>query len=264
MNAAIHHAATAVIDHAATAAIQSIGLRRTLGRGDAATEILHGIDLTIGRGEFCSIMGPSGSGKSTLMYLLGALDRPTAGAVRVDGVDTSRMSEAELAAIRNAKVGFIFQFHYLMPEFSALENVMMPQLKRGVTARAARERASGLLERLGLGGKLGRTPARLSGGEQQRVAVARSLANRPLVVLGDEPTGNLDTKNGESVFELFEELVREEGQTIVVVTHDPRLAARTQRIVRLRDGVVVDDGPPREVLARAEAPVDRRDSEASA
>jgi lipoprotein-releasing system ATP-binding protein len=234
-------------------ALQTIAVRRTLGRGDAATEILHGIDLTIGRGEFCSIMGPSGSGKSTLMYLLGALDRPSAGAVLIDGVDTSRMSEAALAAIRNAKVGFIFQFHYLMPEFTALENVMMPQLKAGASKRAARERAGELLARLGLGGKFGRTPARLSGGEQQRVAVARSLANRPLVVLGDEPTGNLDTKNGEQVFELFAELVRDEHQTIVVVTHDPRLAARTQRIVRLQDGGVVDDGPPREVLARAGA-----------
>jgi ABC-type lipoprotein export system ATPase subunit len=235
----------------ATAALRTVKLSRTLGTGDAATEILHGIDLEIGRGEFCSIMGPSGSGKSTLMYLLGALDRPSAGAVEIDGVDTARLSESGLAAVRNAKVGFIFQFHYLMPEFSALENVMIPQLKKGVPARAARERGRALLARLGLEGKLARPPARLSGGEQQRVAVARSLANRPLVVLGDEPTGNLDTRNGESVFELFEQLVAEEGQTIVVVTHDPRLAARTQRIVRLQDGTVVDDGPPRAVLARA-------------
>jgi ABC-type lipoprotein export system ATPase subunit len=241
-------------------ALQSLALRRTLGRGDAATEILHGIDLTIERGEFCSIMGPSGSGKSTLMYLLGALDRPSAGAVLIDGVDTSRMSEAELAAIRNEKVGFVFQFHYLMPEFTALENVMMPQLKAGVPRRAARERAGDLLARLDLGDKLRRIPARLSGGEQQRVAVARSLANRPLVVLGDEPTGNLDTKNGERVFELFGELVRGEGQTIVVVTHDPRLASRTRRIVRLKDGAVVDDGAPRDVLARA----GERGAEASA
>jgi ABC-type lipoprotein export system ATPase subunit len=235
----------------ATAALRTVALRRTLGKGDAASEILHGIDLEIGRGEFCSIMGPSGSGKSTLMYLLGALDRPSEGAVEVDGVDTARLAESDLAAIRNAKVGFVFQFHYLMPEFTALENVMMPQLKAGAPARRARERARELLARLGLETKLERTPGRLSGGEQQRVAVARSLANRPLVVLGDEPTGNLDTKNGESVFELFEQLVAEEGQTIVVVTHDARLAARTQRIVRLQDGRVVDDGRPRDVLERA-------------
>jgi len=234
-----------------SAALRTVALRRTLGKGDAASEILHGIDLEIGRGEFCSIMGPSGSGKSTLMYLLGALDRPSAGAVEVDGVDTARLPESVLAAIRNAKVGFVFQFHYLMPEFTALENVMMPQLKAGAPARVARARARELLARLGLETKLERTPGRLSGGEQQRVAVARSLANRPLVVLGDEPTGNLDTKNGESVFELFEQLVAEEGQTIVVVTHDARLAARTQRIVRLQDGRVVDDGPPRAVLERA-------------
>jgi len=232
-------------------AIETVGVRRTLGSGDAATEILHGLDLVIGRGEFCSIMGPSGSGKSTLMYLLGALDRPTGGSVRVDGVDTATLSEARLAAVRNAKVGFIFQFHYLMPEFTALENVMMPQLKAGTSKRAARERARFLLARLDLGEKIHRTPGRLSGGEQQRVAVARSLANRPLVVLGDEPTGNLDTKNGERVFELFLELVHQEGQTIVVVTHDPRLAARTRRIVRLQDGRIVDDGAPNEVLARA-------------
>jgi len=232
-------------------AISAAGLRRTLGEGDLALEILHGIDLEIRRGEFCAIMGPSGSGKSTLMYLLGALDRPTRGTVHVDGVDTSALSERRLAVVRNRSIGFIFQFHYLMPEFSALENVMIPQLRSETPRGEARERAEHLLGLLGLAGKEHRTPARLSGGEQQRVAIARSLANRPIVVLGDEPTGNLDTRNGELVFTTFERLAREHGQTIVVVTHDPRLAARTQRIVRLQDGSVVDDGPPAEVLARA-------------
>ncbi len=245
--------ATSVTAPASSAppALRVRGLCRTLGEGDAALEILHGIDLEIGRGEFCAIMGPSGSGKSTLMYLLGALDRPTAGEVRVDGVETGDFSPAELAQVRNAKIGFVFQFHYLMPEFTALENVMMPMLKSAMARRAARERARELLALLGLAGKENRIPARLSGGEQQRVAIARSLANRPLVLLGDEPTGNLDTKNGELVFQVFERLAREENQTIVVVTHDPRLAARTQRVVRLTDGAVVDDGPPRDVLARA-------------
>jgi len=237
---------------AATApAMETVALKRTLGAGENALEILHGLDLAIGRGEFCAIMGPSGSGKSTLMYLLGALDRPTSGAVRIDGVDTSRLSESALAEVRNRKIGFVFQFHYLMPEFSARENVAMPLAKQGVATREAAARADELLALLGLAGKERRLPARLSGGEQQRVAIARSLANRPLVVLGDEPTGNLDTKNGDVVFDLFERLVAERGQTIVVVTHDPRLAARTQRIIRLQDGRIVDDGPPREVLARA-------------
>jgi ABC-type lipoprotein export system ATPase subunit len=227
------------------------GLGRTLGEGDARLEILHGLDLEIRRGEFAAIMGPSGSGKSTLMYLLGALDRPSVGEVRIDGADTRGLSEAQLAEVRNRKIGFIFQFHYLMPEFSALENVTMPMLKHGRAAGEARDHAREILGLLGLSGKEHRTPGRLSGGEQQRVAIARSLANDPLVVLGDEPTGNLDTKNGDLVFAIFERLVRERGQTIVVVTHDPRLAARTDRIVRLKDGTIVDDGPAPDVLARA-------------
>jgi lipoprotein-releasing system ATP-binding protein len=222
-------------------ALETRGLRRTLGEGDAALEILHGLDLTIRRGEFCSIMGPSGSGKSTLMYLLGALDRPTEGSVLVGGVDTKELSESRLADVRNREIGFVFQFHYLMPEFTALENVTMPMLKLGTPRRAANDRGRELLALLGLEGKEHRVPSRLSGGEQQRVAIARSLANSPLVVLGDEPTGNLDTRNGELVFHLFEQLAREHGQTIVVVTHDSRLAARTDRIVELTDGRIVDD-----------------------
>ncbi len=232
-------------------AMETRALRRTLGSGENALEILHGIDLEIERGEFCAIMGPSGSGKSTLMYLLGALDRPTSGQVLIDGIDTKELSEAALADVRNRKIGFIFQFHYLMPEFSAFENVTIPMRKLGTPRKAATARGRELLALLGLAGKEARIPSRLSGGEQQRVAIARSLANQPLVVLGDEPTGNLDTKNGDLVFALFEKLVREQGQTIVVVTHDARLAARTDRIIRLQDGLVVDDGAAREVLARA-------------
>lgn len=235
----------------AAPAMETTALRRTLGGGENSLEILHGLDLKIERGEFCAIMGPSGSGKSTLMYLLGALDRPTEGAVRIDGVETTKLSETALADVRNRKIGFVFQFHYLMPEFSALENVTMPMAKRDVPSREAEARGVELLALLGLAGKERRLPGRLSGGEQQRVAIARSLANQPLVVLGDEPTGNLDTTNGNLVFALFERLVAEHGQTIVVVTHDPRLAARTQRIIRLQDGRIVDDGAPREVLARA-------------
>lgn len=225
-------------------------LRRTLGEGDTAVEVLKGLNVTIRQGEFCSIVGPSGSGKSTLMYLLGALDRADSGQVLIDGQDTKRLKDLELAELRNRKLGFIFQFHYLMPEFSALENVMMPMFKRGTRHADAAERAHELLASLGLGEKTHRPPGKLSGGEQQRVAIARALANEPLVVLGDEPTGNLDTVNADNVFAAFDKLVKEDSQTIVVVTHDLDLAARTDRIIRLVDGQVVDDGPTADVMER--------------
>jgi ABC-type lipoprotein export system ATPase subunit len=226
-----------------TPVIELVDLHRTLGEGEAAVHVLKGVNLKIHAGEFCAIVGPSGSGKSTLMYLLGALDRPDSGKVLIDGQDTARLGDRELADLRNSKVGFIFQFHYLMPEFSALENVMMPMFRRGTPRAEAESRAQALLDRLGIGDKFKRPPNRLSGGEQQRVAIARALANDPLVVLGDEPTGNLDTHNADNVFSVFEKLIKEEGQTFVVVTHDLDLAARTDRIIRLVDGEVVDDGP---------------------
>jgi len=198
-------------------------------------EILKGVSLGIEQGEFVSVVGASGSGKSSLLYIMGLLDRPTEGEVYFEGrrIDYSRGEE--LSHLRNSKIGFIFQFHYLLPEFSALENVMIPMLKAGISRREAEERSVELLRSVGLSGKESRRPYQLSGGEQQRVAIARALANDPAIILADEPTGNLDSKNTEVVMEIFEKL-NSEGRTIVMVTHESHLAARTRRTVEMRDG----------------------------
>jgi ABC-type lipoprotein export system ATPase subunit len=227
---------------------------RVLGSQDNVNVVLKGVSLSIGSDEYVSIVGASGSGKSTLLYLLGGLDRPTTvdldgrafnppSRVFIDGQDTTLLNDQGLAALRNEKIGFVFQFHYLLKEFTAQENVALPMLKLGRMTRAqAMERAAALLGRFGLGDKARRRANRLSGGEQQRVAIARALANEPAVLLADEPTGNLDRRNGELVAEIFQEL-SDLGQAIVMVTHDTALANRARRIVTMEDGTVISDHP---------------------
>ena len=201
-------------------------------------EILKGVSLEVKKGEFLSIVGASGSGKSSLLYILGLLDKPTEGKVFLEGEEIDFGNEKRLSFLRNNKLGFIFQFHYLIPELSALENVMTPMLKRGVNFEEARERAFSVLKRLGLGGKESRKPYQLSGGEQQRVAIARAIANEPAIILADEPTGNLDSLNTRRVMEIFKEL-NQEGITILMVTHERELAEETDRIVEMKDGRII-------------------------
>ena len=223
--------------------LEARGVTRTLPEG---ATLVRDVSLTVGRGEFVAVTGPSGSGKSSLLYLLGLLDRPTTGEVLLEGRDTARLSAKEMAALRLARLGFVFQFHFLLPEFSALDNVLIPIRRLGRLGDAqARERAMALLGAFGLADAARKLPEQLSGGMRQRAAIARALANDPALILADEPTGNLDTKNAAAVFDSFARLVAEEGRTVIVVTHDPDLAARTTRRVHLVDGRIVSDGPSR-------------------
>jgi lipoprotein-releasing system ATP-binding protein len=223
--------------------IETRGLVRELG-GEVKTPILRGIDLRIHRGEFVALTGASGSGKSTLLYLLGALDRPSAGEVKLEGTDISALDDDGRANLRSRLLGFVFQFHFLLPEFSVLENVLLPMLRRGHRSRRDAERyARETVESLGLGDLMDRRPSQLSGGQQQRVSIARAVANDPSILLADEPTGNLDSKNGLIVMEIFERLVRERHLTVVMVTHERSFAQRASRRIELCDGrVLTDDG----------------------
>jgi lipoprotein-releasing system ATP-binding protein len=219
------------------------GVRKSYGVGtETETEILHGIDLALGAGEMAALTGPSGAGKSTFLNVMGLLERPTAGRIAVDGVDVAGLDEAGLTRLRGRSIGFVFQFHHLLPAFTAQENVMMPLLvERGRADRRMRDRAAELLGRVGLGAYLARRPAKLSGGQQQRVAVARALAASPRLVLADEPTGNLDTASADEVFALLREFNRDLGVSFLVVTHDQRLARRCDRVLELVDGRLVGE-----------------------
>ena len=218
------------------------GVRKAFNIGlPNETEVLHGIDLTLNHGEFCAVMGPSGSGKSTLLNLVGLLDRPTSGTLQICGEESTTLDERALTRLRGHAIGFVFQYHYLISAFTACENVMMPLLGDAVFPNASmRARAEQLLDRVGLSKWRDNLVGNLSGGQQQRVAVARALAMSPPLLLADEPTGNLDSKSADTVFDLLRQVNREEGMAILFVTHNEQLAARCDRIIRVVDGVLVD------------------------
>lgn len=226
---------------ASTPLVRARNLRKRFLHEGREVEILRGIDLDVHAKEMVAVVGASGAGKSTLLYLLGTLDLPTSGSIEYDGEDVTRYSSARLATFRNQSLGFVFQFHHLLPEFTALENVMMPGLIRGQGRGPLAERARELLDDVGLGTRVEHRPSELSGGEQQRVALARALVMRPRLVLADEPTGNLDSRNSDAIQDLFFSLNERHGTTFLVVTHSRDLAARMPRVVTMRDGLVESD-----------------------
>ena len=221
--------------------LKACGLRKIYGSGETAVHALDGVNLTVEKGEFVAIVGTSGSGKSTLLHMLGGLDRPTEGKVFVDGKDIFALKDEELTIFRRRKIGFVFQTYNLIPRTSALANVEMPMLYAGVTRKERTERAKELLELVGMKDRMHHKPDELSGGQKQRTAIARAMANDPALILADEPTGALDSATGHHIMDLFHKLHREQGKTIVLITHSRELAEETERIITLRDGVIVDD-----------------------
>ena len=223
--------------------LELAGLTKEFGAGDNVLRILHGIDCTVYAGELVGIVGASGSGKTTLLNILGCLDRPTAGVYSLSGRDVARLDDDELARVRNRSIGFVFQSFQLIPQLTVLENVELPLFYEGAPRKTRHGRSEALLASVGMTHRLGSYPTQLSGGECQRVAIARALVNRPALLLADEPTGNLDSKNGAEVMELFRALHRE-GRTIIMVTHNHEIAAALPRVVEMHDGRIVRDGPP--------------------
>jgi lipoprotein-releasing system ATP-binding protein len=218
--------------------LEVVGLRRSFVQGDVRIDVLRGVDLEVRKGEIVALLGPSGSGKSTLLQAVGLLEGGFEGSIRIAGEEAAGLGTDAMTRLRRDSIGFVYQFHHLLPDFTAEENVVIPQLIRGAGPDEARERARSLLSRLGLADRLTHRPSKLSGGEQQRVAVGRALANRPRLVLADEPTGNLDEATAEIVFAEFLGLVRDEGSAALVATHNERIAARMDRVLRLHEGVL--------------------------
>lgn len=218
------------------------GITKSFG----SLQVLKGIDLHIEKGEVVSIVGPSGAGKTTLLQIIGTLDKPDGGEITIDGTDVRKLSSKRLSEFRNKRIGFVFQFHQLLPEFTAVENVMLPALIAGASKGEAKKRAMELLDFMGLSERAGHKPAELSGGENQRVAVARALVNRPAVILADEPSGSLDSKNKAELHQLFFDLRDKTGQTFVIVTHDENLASITDRTIKMKDGMLETENCPKE------------------
>jgi putative ABC transport system ATP-binding protein len=226
--------------------LRNVTRRYTIGEQEILA--LNGINLDISQGEYAAIIGPSGSGKSTLMHLLGCLDTPSSGTMHLDGIDVSKATNNRLAEIRNSRIGFVFQSFNLLPKLTVLQNVELPMIYAGVSARERHERAVHAIERVELGNRIKNTPLQLSGGQMQRVAIARALVNQPKIIFADEPTGNLDSKTGANILQLFREL-SEQGSTIVLVTHDSKIAAQTPRRIEIQDGQIVHDGVSEPALA---------------